>query len=106
MIIIGCNFGPTSVPTVILIVAMNIPGPELSDLSCDVTNFAAYFRQHLSSVMRASGAQLRTQLCLSAGVSVTEVTKFETAHKTLKEEEMNILFCDHLNSLRTDRGSF
>ena len=56
--------------------------------------------------MRASGAQLRTQLCLSAGVSVTEVTKFETAHKTLKEEEMNILFCDHLNSLRTDRGSF
>ena len=51
-----------------------------------------------------SGAQLRTQLCLSAGVSIAEVKKFETAHKTLKDEEMNILFCDHLNSLRNDRG--
>ncbi|XP_063679311.1 uncharacterized protein LOC134814904 [Bolinopsis microptera] len=61
-------------------------------------------RQHLSGAMKMSGAQLRTQLCLSAGVSIAEVRKFETAHKTLKDEEMNILFCDHLNSLRNDRG--
>ena len=54
--------------------------------------------------MKMSGAQLRTQLCLSAGVSIAEVNKFEAAHKNLKEEDMNILFCDHLNSLRNDRG--
>ena len=66
--------------------------------------YTQHYRQHLSGAMKMSGAQLRTQLCLSAGVSIAEVKKFETAHKTLKDEEMNILFCDHLNSLRNDRG--
>eukprot|EP00116_Pleurobrachia_bachei_P000082 sb/3460344/ len=60
-------------------------------------------RQHLSTVTSVSGAELRTQLCVSAGLKVSTISKFEQLHRNLQDSELNLLFCGHLNKMRKER---